>query len=67
LECLISPGDEPDETLSFTIVDIEDFEISYDENHHAITGTVTYSYNGRTLSQSCEVMLRSGEGGETAA
>lgn len=67
LECLISPGDVPDEALSFTIVDIEGFQISYDENHQAVTGVVTYAYNGRTLSQSCEIMLRAGKGGEAAA
>jgi type II secretory pathway pseudopilin PulG len=67
LECLISEGETPDVNLSFTIVDIENFEIAYDRQTRVVTGAVTYTYNGRSLNRSCAVTLRSKEGGETAA
>jgi hypothetical protein len=67
LECLISEGEVPDVNLSFTIVDIENFEIAYDREGRVVTGTVAYTYNGQSLSRSCEVALRSAEGGEAAA
>jgi type II secretory pathway pseudopilin PulG len=66
LECLISEGETPDVNLSFTIVDIENFEIAYDRASRVVTGTVAYTYNGQSLSRSCEVTLRS-KGGEAAA
>ena len=65
-ECLISEGEEPDENLSFSIVDIEDFKIDLDEQSNMLTGEITYNYNSQTLVRLFNVTLRSTKGGEAA-
>ena len=67
LECLISEGDSPSAALSFLIVEIDGFAVSYDEETRMLTGTVSYEYNGQTIKRSCKVFLRSNpEAGEVA-
>ena len=69
VECLVSEGEDPNPDWGFTIVEIDDFTISYDEDAQMITGTVGYNYSGQMISRSCQIVIRSAqgaEGGETA-
>jgi hypothetical protein len=59
LECLISEGEIPSSDLSFLIVEVDDFTVSYDEETRMLTGTVSYEYDGRVIDRSCKVYLRS--------
>jgi hypothetical protein len=59
LECLISEGETPSSDLSFTIVEIDGFTVSFDVLSQMLTGTVSYEYNGQVLTRSCQIFIRS--------
>lgn len=57
LECLVEPGGQPSELLSFRITDIARLETEM--NGGVITSTVYYYYGGELRDMSASVFLRS--------
>ena len=58
-ECLVLPGEEPQELFGFHIADIGMLDIVMDTDSNTITCTVYYEYGGLQESLSATVFLRS--------
>jgi len=58
-ECLVDPGEQPNELFSFYVIDAELFETSIDGESGRITNTVYYSFDGEWKHLSSSIYLRS--------
>jgi len=59
MECLVDPGEPPDDLFSFDIVEIGALDIEYDGDGSAVNYTIYYESGGTTRSLESTVCLRS--------
>jgi type II secretory pathway pseudopilin PulG len=57
-ECLTLPDQQPEESLSFAVIEIEGLDVVWNEDN-SVTSTVYYHYRGELRSLSSTVFLRS--------
>jgi len=58
LECITDPNVAPEDNLSTVIVELEGFDVFYDEARNALVTTIRYEYNGALEEINSTVKLR---------